>query len=148
MEALGRSTGRGNNPKARGVRQARCADERPGVRAGIGVRDDAAIVRVAAMYRVLGDPTRIRIVLALTLGETCVSAIVRPIGVSASAVSHSLAELRRTGLVRHRRQGRTVYYTLAGAGVARLLEAGLRLIGGGTTRTGTGRPRRGQKKST
>src|SRR5262245_33303093 len=65
---------------------------------------------LAETFRVLGDPTRVRILDALSTGELCVCDIATLVGISESAVSHQLRLLRGMRLVRPRRQGRQVYY--------------------------------------
>ena len=66
----------------------------------------------AAFFKVLGDPTRLSIVYALSEGELCVNDISETVGISVSAVSHQLAQLRRAKLVNHRREGKLVFYQL------------------------------------
>jgi ArsR family transcriptional regulator, lead/cadmium/zinc/bismuth-responsive transcriptional repressor len=67
--------------------------------------------RVADVFRVLGDPSRCRLVYALlAAGEICVCDLAAAIGMSESSVSHHLRILRAHGLVRPRRQGKMVYY--------------------------------------
>src|SRR5919109_135259 len=65
---------------------------------------------LADTFRVLGDPTRVRILDALATGELCVCDIAAMVGISESAVSHQLRLLRGMRLVRPRRAGRLVYY--------------------------------------
>jgi ArsR family transcriptional regulator len=67
---------------------------------------------LADTFRVLGDPTRVRILDALASGELCVCDIASLIGISESAVSHQLRLLRGMRLVRPRRAGRQVYYAV------------------------------------
>jgi ArsR family transcriptional regulator len=67
---------------------------------------------LADTFRVLGDPTRVRILDALASGELCVCDIAALIGMSESAVSHQLRLLRGMRLVRPRRAGRLVYYAV------------------------------------
>jgi ArsR family transcriptional regulator len=67
---------------------------------------------VADTFRVLGDPTRVRILDALGEGELCVQALASTIGMSESAVSHQLRLLRTMRLVRVRRDGRLAYYAV------------------------------------
>lgn len=68
--------------------------------------------RLSALFGALGDPTRLRIVAALCAHELCVCDIAAVVGLSESAVSHHLRQLRALGLVRHRRDGRLIIYTL------------------------------------
>lgn len=74
--------------------------------------DDRAVEALAETFRVLGDPTRVRILDALSSGELCVSDIATLVGISESAVSHQLRLLRGLHLVRPRRAGRLVYYAM------------------------------------
>lgn len=67
---------------------------------------------LAETFRVLGDPTRVRILDALASGELCVCDIAALVGISESAVSHQLRLLRSMRLVRSRRAGRLVYYAV------------------------------------
>jgi DNA-binding transcriptional ArsR family regulator len=83
------------------------------------------IERLALTYKILGDPTRLRIVMALGSGEMCVCDLAAFIGVSESAVSHQLRRLRDLALVRSRRDGQILYYALDDKHVADLLRIGL-----------------------
>jgi ArsR family transcriptional regulator, lead/cadmium/zinc/bismuth-responsive transcriptional repressor len=73
---------------------------------------DRTVAALSDTFRVLGDPTRVRILDALSVGELCVCDIAELAGISESAVSHQLRLLRGMRLVRPRRSGRLVYYTL------------------------------------
>jgi DNA-binding transcriptional ArsR family regulator len=81
--------------------------------------------RLAAWFRVLGDPTRSRILYALLeVGELCVSDLAATIDASETTVSQSLRWLRSADMVRSRRSGRLVYYALDDDHVAVLLGLG------------------------
>jgi DNA-binding transcriptional ArsR family regulator len=80
---------------------------------------------LAQIFAALGDPTRARIVFALTRGEHNVNALAEFVGVSASAVSHHLARLRGIRLVRARRRGNQVFYCVDDAHVSRLYQEAL-----------------------
>ena len=67
---------------------------------------------VAEVFKLLGDPTRVRLVDALTHGERCVYDLATLVGMSESAVSHQLRLLRGARLVRVRRSGRHAFYSL------------------------------------
>ena len=84
-----------------------------------------AVEAMADTFRVLGDPTRVRIVDALSSGELCVCDIATLVGLSESAVSHQLRLLRGMRLVRARRAGRLVYYTLDDHHILELLNLAL-----------------------
>jgi DNA-binding transcriptional ArsR family regulator len=80
---------------------------------------------VAATFQVLGDPTRVRIVHALSLGNLCTSDLAAVVQMSESAVSHQLRTLRQLHVVRSRREGKLVYYSLEDEHVRSLFEQGL-----------------------
>lgn len=81
------------------------------------------VVRVAELFRLLGDPTRVRILYALVeTGELCVCDIAAVVGVPETSVSHALRLLRTAGIVRARRGGRMVFYSLTDAHVRLLLD--------------------------
>ena len=68
--------------------------------------------RLASAFKILGDPTRLKIVMALSGGEMCVCDLAAFLGLSESAVSHQLRRLREQALVRPRREGQVLYYSL------------------------------------
>jgi len=71
-----------------------------------------SVEAVAEVFKLLGDPTRVRLVDALTHGERCVCDLATLVGMSESAVSHQLRLLRAARLVRVRRAGRMAFYSL------------------------------------
>jgi ArsR family transcriptional regulator, lead/cadmium/zinc/bismuth-responsive transcriptional repressor len=75
----------------------------------------------AEIFRLLGDPSRLRILKALSVTELCVCDLATLLGASSSAVSHQLRLLRAKGFVRYRRQGKMAYYALADRHVQQLL---------------------------
>lgn len=83
------------------------------------------VAALAETFRVLGDPTRVRILDALSAGELCVCDIASLAGISESAVSHQLRLLRGMRLVRPRRAGRQVFYTLDDHHIVELLQQAL-----------------------
>jgi DNA-binding transcriptional ArsR family regulator len=84
-----------------------------------------AVEALAETFRVLGDPTRVRILDALSAGELCVCDIASLAGISESAVSHQLRLLRGMRLVRPRRSGRLVFYALDDHHIIELLKQAL-----------------------
>lgn len=80
---------------------------------------------LADVFKVLGDPTRLRILRVLMNQEVCVRDIADELGMGQSTVSHQLRILRDARLVQFRRDGKTVYYSLADAHVFTLLDVGL-----------------------
>jgi DNA-binding transcriptional ArsR family regulator len=81
--------------------------------------------RLALTFKIMGDPTRLNIIMALRGGEMCVCDIAAYIGISESAVSHQLRRLRELSLVRSRRDGQVLYYTLDDDHVLDLVNVGL-----------------------
>ncbi|GHF94203.1 transcriptional regulator [Deinococcus piscis] len=76
----------------------------------------------AEMFRLLGDPGRLRLLLALRGGELCVCDLAAVTGASESSVSHSLRLLRANRAVRSRREGRNMYYALHDGHIEQLLD--------------------------
>ena len=87
--------------------------------------DEATTLGLAEIFRALGDPTRVRILHSLAASELCVCDLAAILGMSQSAVSHQLRLLRSLRLVRHRREGRMVYYALDDDHIEKLLAQGL-----------------------
>jgi len=81
------------------------------------------------IFRVLGDPTRVRILDALASSELCVGELARRVGISESAVSHQLRLLRGLRLVRPRRDGRVVFYSLDDQHIISIFKQTLQHVG-------------------
>jgi ArsR family transcriptional regulator len=90
--------------------------------------DSRVVQALADTFRILGDPTRVRIVDALAEGERCVHEIADRVDISESAVSHQLRLMRNMRIVRGRREGRCVYYTLDDQHILSLFQQGLRHV--------------------
>lgn len=86
--------------------------------------DDTA-KRTAALFKVLGDPTRVRILQLLSLKEMCVCDISAALDMSHSSISHQLNTLRTNRLVRNRKAGKVVYYALDDQHVLNILNQGI-----------------------
>jgi DNA-binding transcriptional ArsR family regulator len=89
---------------------------------------DAAVQALSDTFRILGDPTRVRILDVLAGGELCVCDLAELVGISESAVSHQLRLLRGMRLVRPRRAGRQVYYSIDDQHIISLFQQGLRHV--------------------
>lgn len=89
---------------------------------------DNELAALAVIYRILGYPSRLKILMALRRHEMCVCDLAALTGISESAVSHQLRRLRDLSLVRSRREGQVVYYALDDKHVVLLLDIGLRHI--------------------
>lgn len=83
-----------------------------------------AVAALAETFKILGDPTRIRIAFALSKEELCVCDVANLLSVSQSAVSHSLRTLRQMKIVKVRKVGKIAYYSLDDEHIANLLELG------------------------
>lgn len=81
----------------------------------------AAVPTVAALFKILGDPSRLALLDLVSHGERAVSDLAAEAGLTESATSHQLRILRTARLVRVRREGRQVFYALDDLHVARLL---------------------------
>ncbi len=95
-----------HHPARSGPRRSTPAPTRP------PLVDQAVAERMARTFRALGDPTRSRMVLALSREELCVSDLAALVGLSLSATSHQLRVLRDLDLVRARRAGKNQLYAL------------------------------------
>ena len=84
--------------------------------------------RLAELLKLFGDPTRAKLLHALELHELCVCDLAALLGVTKSAVSHQLKALRLANLVKPRREGQVVYYSLADGHVRAILEMGFEHI--------------------
>ena len=83
---------------------------------------------LAELFKTLGDPTRIRIMDALAKAEFCVCDLAELLGLSQSATSHQLRVLRNNDLVKYRREGKMVYYSVHDSHVSGLYHQGLEHI--------------------
>ena len=84
--------------------------------------------KLAEFFKIIGDPTRTKILFALDQNEMCVCDIANVVGMSKSSVSHQLAILRNSGIVKYRREGKEVYYTLDDEHVKQVFEVGIEHI--------------------
>ena len=84
---------------------------------------------LAEFFRVFGDSTRIRILYALSQSELCVCDIASLLGMGQSAISHQLRILKQMRLVKFRREGKSVLYSLADSHIEMILAQGMEHIG-------------------
>ena len=80
------------------------------------------------LFRIFGDSTRIRILYVLFEAEMCVCDIAQLLGMTQSAISHQLRVLKNAKLVQFRREGKTVFYSLADSHVRTMLDQGMEHI--------------------
>ncbi len=90
--------------------------------------DDDMLIDLAELFKVFGDSTRIKILMVLSRGELCVCDISKAVGMTASAVSHQLKILKQAELVKFRREGKTVFYSLSDSHVNTILDQGMEHI--------------------
>jgi DNA-binding transcriptional ArsR family regulator len=89
---------------------------------------DQELDRLSLTYKVLGDPNRLKIVMALRKVEMCVCDLAAFTGLTDSAVSHQLRRLKDLALVKSRREGQIIYYSLNDEHVSKILNIGLEHI--------------------
>lgn len=75
--------------------------------------DDELIADLSDMFKIFGDQTRVKILMALESGELCVCDIAAVMNMSQSAISHQLRVLKQSNIVKTRRQGKVVYYSIS-----------------------------------
>ncbi|MBC8535950.1 ArsR/SmtB family transcription factor [Feifania hominis] len=91
--------------------------------------EDELLYDLAELFKIFGDSTRIKILYVLFEAEMCVCDIAQLLGISQSAVSHQLRQLKQSKLVKYRREGKTVFYSLADGHVRTIINQGLEHIG-------------------
>ena len=87
--------------------------------------DDETLYDLAELFKVFGDSTRIKILYALFEAELCVCDISKLLGLTQSAVSHQLRVLKNSRLVKFRRDGKTVFYSLDDDHVRKIIAQGM-----------------------
>jgi DNA-binding transcriptional ArsR family regulator len=87
--------------------------------------DDETLMNLADLFKVFSDSTRVRILCALQHSEMCVCDIAALLGMTKSAISHQLRSLRQTRLVKYRKDGKSVYYSLDDEHVGNVFAQGL-----------------------
>ncbi|HEY5835545.1 ArsR/SmtB family transcription factor [Streptomyces sp.] len=96
---------------------------------GFHVPDDEVIDEACDVLRILSDPTRMRLLYALSQGESNVACLAEIVGANPTAVSQHLSKLRLAGIVKARRQGTFMYYTVVDPTVHRVLSTLLGQLG-------------------
>ncbi|MCM1367622.1 MAG: metalloregulator ArsR/SmtB family transcription factor [Roseburia sp.] len=94
-------------------------------RALAAMPDDDLLVDISELFKVFGDSTRTKILAALSVDEMCVACISEILNMSVSAVSHQLRILRQSKLVKTRRSGKEIYYSLDDDHIGRILTTAL-----------------------
>ncbi len=87
--------------------------------------DEETLYDLADLFRIFADSTRIKILYVLFESEMCVCDIAQLLGMTQSAISHQLSSLKQSKLVKGRRDGKTVFYSLADSHVRTILDQGM-----------------------
>ena len=89
------------------------------------VPDAQTTGQIAELFKAFGDPTRVQILSLLTEGELCVTEITQAVDITQSAISHQLRILKQMHLIKFRREGKNLLYSLADDHVLTILQTGL-----------------------
>jgi len=92
------------------------------------LKTDSEISKLSETFKILGDPTRLKIISSLLLKELCVCELSGLLKISVSAISHQLRLLRSVRLVKHRRNGKMIYYSLDDKHIENIINEGQRHI--------------------
>ena len=84
--------------------------------------------KLAEFFKIIGDTTRTKILFALDQKAMCVCDIANVLGMSKSSISHQLSMLRKSGIVKYRKEGKEVYYTLDDEHIQKVFEVGIEHI--------------------
>lgn len=90
--------------------------------------DENELYDLSDFFKILGDSTRSKIIWALDESEMCVCDLAVLLSMTKSAISHQLSTLRQTNLVKNRREGKVIYYSLADDHIKEIFEKGLEHI--------------------
>ena len=87
--------------------------------------DEELLRELADLFKIFGDTTRVRILNALLISEMCVCDLAEVLEMSQSAISHQLRVLKQAKLVKNRREGKTVFYSLADGHIQTIINQGM-----------------------
>lgn len=87
--------------------------------------NEDTIYNLAELFKVFGDSTRIRILILLSKKEANVNEIAKELNMNQSAISHQLKNLKQSKLIKNRRDGQAIYYSLDDDHVAKIIELGI-----------------------
>ena len=90
--------------------------------------DEEQLGELAAFFKVFGDVTRVRILYTLLKSEMCVCNLAQVLDMNQSAISHQLRLLKQMALVKNRREGKTVFYSLSDGHIVTILSQGMEHI--------------------
>lgn len=92
------------------------------------IPEEEKLEDLAAFFKVFGDTTRVRILYALLCSEMCVCDLAQILQMTQSAISHQLRFLKQMALVKNRREGKTVFYSLSDGHISTILSQGMEHI--------------------
>lgn len=107
------------------VCEIKCINEKSVKKVKSVMLDRETILDISDNFKVLGDPTRIRILYALTQKELCVCDLAAVLDMSQSAISHQLRLMRSKNMVQFRKDGKMAYYSMADEHVVKFVEMGV-----------------------
>ncbi len=113
-------------PRTRGVCEVNVVHKEKVASARRALLDSEATQHMAEIFQILGDPTRLKICLALSKEELCVCDIASLLGMTDSAISHQLSTLKLLRLVKYRKEGKMAYYSLVDEHIEDLLNVSKR----------------------
>lgn len=87
--------------------------------------NDDTLLDLSELFKIFGDNTRIRILYALSVSEMCVCDLAKVLGMTQSAISHQLRILKQAQLIKYRRDGKTIFYSLADDHVSTIINQGM-----------------------
>lgn len=90
--------------------------------------EETQLYDLAELFKIFGDTTRIKILYVLFQSEMCVCDIAQLLNMGQSAISHQLRVLKQAKLVKHRREGKTIFYSLADSHVRTIINQGIEHI--------------------
>lgn len=90
--------------------------------------EEEILYDLAELFKIFGDSTRIKILYALLESEMCVCDIAQLLNLTQSAISHQLRSLKQAKLVKYRREGKTVFYSLSDSHVRTIIDQGMEHI--------------------
>jgi ArsR family transcriptional regulator len=92
------------------------------------IPEEGKLSDLASFFKVFGDVTRVRILYALLCSEMCVCDLAQVLDMTQSAISHQLRTLKQMALVKNRRVGKTVFYSLSDSHISMILSQGMEHI--------------------
>lgn len=113
--------------KAKGVPRCEylCVHQEVVDRVNREMPEEELLFDLAELFKIFGDSTRVKILFVLFEAEMCVCDIAQLLGMTQSAISHQLRSLKQAKLVKSRREGKTVFYSLADGHVSTILNQGM-----------------------